>query len=386
MLERRSHVSAIRNLFRSHPVVAILGPRQVGKTTLARLYAGSTTFRTQHFDLEDEDDLARLSEPTLALSHLRGLVIIDEIQRRPELFPALRVLVDQPKTRRRFLVLGSASPELLRQSSETLAGRIAYHELPGFSIEEVGIDAANRLWLRGGFPRSFLAKSEAISQDWRKHFVRTFLERELSQFGFNVSPSVLRRFWTMVAHYHGQLWNASEVGASLGLADTTVRRHLDLMTATFMIRQLLPWSENLGKRQVKSPKVYIADSGILHTLLGINRKVELESNPKLGASWEGFLLDQVVQHMKAQREECFFWRTHQGAELDLLIVRGKKRLGFEFKRTSAPTVTKSMHIAVQDLHLDSLHVIHGGARSFPMADGIRAVAADQILTELKPFR
>jgi predicted AAA+ superfamily ATPase len=371
VLGRKSHVVAIGRLFRSHPVVAILGPRQVGKTTLARLYASAAASDVQHFDLEDADDLGRLAEPMLALGALRGLTIIDEVQRRPELFSALRVLVDRPGAHQRFLVLGSASPD---------------HELPGFSLDEVGKGALTKLWLRGGFPRSFLAKSEADSLDWRKSFVRTFLERDIPQLGLRLPAVTLRRFWTMVAHYHGQIWNASEIGASLALADTTVRRYLDLMTATFMVRQLAPWFENVGKRQVKSPKVYLTDSGLLHTLLGLPDLHALEAHPKLGFSWEGFLIEQVVQRLGAERDECFFWATHQGAELDLLVIRGGRRYGFEFKRTSAPTVTKSMRIAMEDLALHSLDVIHAGAHSFPMDKKIRAVAAGRLLLDLQPLR
>ena len=386
MRDRAEHLGAVKKLFQSHPVVAILGPRQVGKTTLARQYAATLKSPAHHFDLEDADDLARLRDPKLTLGGLRGLVIIDEIQRRPELFPTLRVLVDTPKTSLRFLVLGSASPELLRQSSETLAGRIAYHELSGFSLGEVDPHRMNRLWLRGGFPRAFLAKSDLASHDWRAGFVRSFLERDLPQLGFNLPAPQLRRFWTMVAHYHGQLWNASEIAGSMGVSDTTARRYLDLLASTFMVRFLLPWAENLGKRQVKSPKIYFADSGILHTLLGLRTMGDLETNPKLGASWEGFLLSELVSRLNASREECYFWATHQGAELDLLVVRGNQRLGFEFKRTSSPTVTKSMHIAGQDLKLDRLTVIHAGEHSFPLSDGIQAVSAQHLLTAIRPLR
>jgi len=341
---------------------------------------------SHHFDLEDLNDLGRLSEPRLTLGRLRGLVVIDEIQRRPDLFQTLRVLVDEAKNPRRVLVLGSASPELLRQSSETLAGRIAYHELSGFHLEEVGAGLLDRLWIRGGFPRSFLSKSEMASRDWRNSFVQTFLERDLPQLGLTLPAPTLRRFWTMVAHYHGQTWNASEISGSLGFTDTTARRYLDLLTATFMVRPLPPWSENLGKRQVKAPKIYLSDSGILHALLGLQGRDDLESNPKLGASWEGFLLNQVIERLEARREECFFWATHQGAELDLLVVRGNKRLGFEFKRTSTPTVTKSMHIAMHDLKLDSLTVIHAGPHSFPLPDGVQAVAASRLLEDIPTLR
>jgi predicted AAA+ superfamily ATPase len=286
----------------------------------------------------------------------------------------------------RFLVLGGASPELLKQSSETLAGRVAYHELTGFSLGEVDPKRMDRLWLRGGFPRSFLAKSDPASHDWRAGFVRTFLERDLPQLGLNLPAPQLRRFWTMVAHYHGQIWNASEIAGSMGISDTTARRYLDLLASTFMVRPLLPWAENLGKRQVKSPKIYFADSGILHTLLGLRTMDDLETNPKLGASWEGFLLSEIASRLNVSKEECYFWATHQGAELDLLIVRGNQRLGFEFKRTSSPTITKSMHIAMQDLKLDQLTVIHAGEHSFPLSDEIRTVSAHHLLTEIRPLR
>lgn len=386
MLDRAGQLGAIKRLFQSHPIVAILGPRQVGKTTLARQYVQSLKVPSHHFDLEDANDLARLSDPKLALGRLRGLVVIDEIQLRPELFPALRVLVDAPKNPLRVLVLGSASPELLKQSSETLAGRIAYHELSGFSLGEVEPLRLDRLWLRGGFPRSFLAKSDLVSHDWRAGFVRTFLERDLPQLGFNLPAPQLRRFWTMVAHYHGQIWNASEVAGSMGVADTTARRYLDLLTSTFMVRQLLPWAENLGKRQVKSPKIYFADSGILHTLLGLRTMGDLQTHPKLGASWEGFLLSELITRLNVAWDECYFWATHQGAELDLLVVRGNRRHGFEFKRASSPTVTKSMHIAMQDLKLDQLTVLHAGEHDFPLSDGIQAVSAQHLLTAIRPLR
>jgi predicted AAA+ superfamily ATPase len=386
VLDRAVHLGAIKRLFQSHSVVAILGPRQVGKTTLARHYAETLKSTAHHFDLEDADDLARLSDAKLTLGRLRGLVVIDEIQRRPELFPTLRVLVDTPKTSLRFLVLGSASPEFLKQSSETLAGRIAYHELSGFSHGEVDPKRMDRLWLRGGFPRSFLAKSDPASQDWRAGFVRTFLEHDLPQLGLNLPSPQLRRFGTMVAHYHGQLWNASEIAGSMGISDTTARRYLDLLASTFLVRLLLPWSENLGKRQVKTPKIYFTDSGILHTLLGLRTMADLENNPKLGASWEGFLLSELASRLNIGKEECYFWATHQGAELDLLVVRGNQRLGFEIKRTSSPTITKSMHIAIQDLKLDQLTVIHAGEHSFPLSGEMQAVSARHLLTEIHPLR
>jgi len=365
--------------------VGILGARQVGKTTLAKQVARKLSVPATFFDLEKPADLARLAEPMLALEDLRGLVVLDEIQLRPELFPALRVLIDRPRTAK-FLILGSASPELLRQSSESLAGRIFYHPFGGFTLAEVGVPHLQRLWLRGGFPRSYLARSERASTEWRQGFIQTFLERDLPQLGVTIPAGTLRRFWTMLAHYHGQVWQASEFARSFGVADTTIRRYLDLLVGTFLIRLLLPWHENLGKRQVKSPKIFFADTGLLHTLLGIRTWRDLETNPKLGTSWEGFLMAQVVDRLQARPEECFFWATHSGAELDLLVVRGQQRRGFEFKRTDAPTVTPSMRTALSDLGLASLDVIHAGERTFSLASQIRAVAATRLLSDINPLR
>jgi uncharacterized protein len=319
----------------------------------------------------------------LALKPLRGLVVIDEIQRIPNLFPILRALVDRPHRPTRFLVLGSASPELLRQSSETLAGRIVYHEVDGFSLEEVGVAHQSRLWIRGGLPRSFLARSEAESHEWRQGFIRTFLERDMPQLGFLVNAATMRRFWTMLAHYHGQIWNASEFARSFGVADTTVRDHLDRLTSAMVVRQFPPWHENVGKRQVKSSKVYIADSGLLHTLLNLRTQDDVEAHPKLGASWEGWVLEQIIRQLNVDRQECFFWATYGGAELDLLVVRGRKRLGFEAKRTVAPSLTPSMRHALLDLHLDRIDVIHAGEQTFALADRVRAVAVSRLLEDLK---
>jgi predicted AAA+ superfamily ATPase len=374
--------NAVTALLRHHPVVAILGARQVGKTTLARTIARDATGAVTWFDLEDPDDLARLAEPALALRELRGLVVLDEVQRLPGLFAVLRVLADRPRRPARFLVLGSASPELLRQSAETLAGRIAFHELRGFSLAEVGIRAWPRLWLRGGFPRAYTAVTDAASARWRRDFVRTFLERDIPQLGIDIPAPTLRRFWSMLAHYHGQIWNASELARAFGVADTTVRRYLDLLTAAFVVRQLPAWFENLGKRQVKAPKIYLADSGLLHTLLGLTSRRDLERHPKIGASWEGFALQETIDRLGARPEECFFWATHAGAELDLLVVRGRKRLGFEFKRTAAPTLTRSMRSARDDLRLERLDVIHAGAHTFPLAPDVRAVALSRLTEDL----
>ncbi len=384
-IARPGDLARLRRLLRSHPVVGILGPRQVGKTTLARSLLSRLPGASTAFDLEDPADLARLADARLSLEPLRGLVVIDEIHRRPDLFPLLRVLADRPRHPARFLVLGSASPELLRQSSESLAGRIAYHELAGFSLEDVGSGRADRLWLRGGFPRSFLARTEREGDEWRRTFVRSFVERDLPQLGITIPAITLERFWAMLAHYHAQVWNASEFARSFGVSDTTVRRYLDLLSATFVVRVLLPWSENLGKRQLRSPKVYLADSGILHALLGIRERRDLERHPKLGASWEGFALEAVVRRLGVDRRECYFWGTHSGAELDLLVVRGRRRWGFEFKRTSAPVVTRSMRVALEDLRLERLDVVHGGPHTFPLARRIRAVALPRLLDDLEPL-
>ncbi len=361
--------------------MSILGARQVGKTTLAKETRLSGRAPAAWFDLEDPAHLARLADPMLALRGLRGLIVIDEVQRLPGLFPVLRVLADRPGRPARFLLLGSASPDLRRQGSESLAGRIAHYILPPLDLDEVGRASGERLWIRGGFPRAFLARSEAASVEWRREFVSAFLERDLPQLGFGLPPQTMRRFWTMLAHYHGQVWNASEFARSFGVADTTARNYLDALSATFVARQLRPWHENLAKRQVKSPKIYLSDSGLLHTLLGIESRRELESHPRLGASWEGFALEEVIRRLGARPEECYFWATHAGAELDLLIVKGGKRLGFEFKRTESPSLTASMRIAFKDLKLDGLEVIHAGGETFPLAEKIRAVPLARVRSE-----
>jgi len=385
MIERPREIKTLRELLARNPVVGIIGARQVGKTTLARLFVSQIHGPIHYFDLENPEDEARLSDPMLVLKELTGLVVIDEIQRLPGLFPVLRVLVDRQRSPARFLVLGSASPELLRQGSETLAGRIIYHELKGFGLDEVGIVNQHRLWLRGGFPRSYLSRTNAASQEWRGGFIRTFLERDLPQLGINIRATTLRRFWTMLAHYHGQIWNSSEFARSFGVADTTVRNYLDVLASALVITELQAWHENIGKRQIKSPKIYLSDSGILHTLLNITHQQDLERHPKLGASWEGFVIGQVIRQLGAKPDECYFWGTHAGGELDLLIVRGRVRLGFEIKRTGSPRLTPSMRNAWHDLKLKSLDVIHAGGHTFPMADGIRAVAFSNLLKELKPM-
>jgi hypothetical protein len=386
MIERTQEMKTLSGLLLRHPVVGIIGARQVGKTTLARQFAERRKGPVVFFDMENPADLARLDDPLLALRDLKGLVVIDEVQRRPELFPVLRVLADRPRQSARFLVLGSASPGLLRQSSESLAGRIAYHQINGFALDEAGASQWERLWLRGGFPRSFLARSNAASDEWRREFIRAFLERDIPQFGSGVPSATLYRFWAMLAHYHGQVWNASEFARSFGVADTTVRSYLDLLTSALVIRQLPPWHENLAKRQVKSPKVYIADSGLLHALLNVRTRADLDTHPKVGASWEGFVIQEVMRRLSARREECWFWATHGGAELDLLVVRGSRRFGFEVKRTTAPQLTPSMRSALSDLRLHRLDVIHAGDATFPLADRVRAVAFSRIVEDLRPLR
>lgn len=385
MIQREREQVILQKLLRRHPVVAIVGARQVGKTTLARQVATAAGRPATLFDLENPEHLARLSDPMLVLKGLRGLVVIDEIQRLPNFFPILRVLADRSPLPAQFLLLGSASPELLRQSAESLAGRIVYHELAGFSLEEVGAERHERLWLRGGFPRSYLARSAAESGAWRQDFIRTFLERDLPQLGIAVAAATLRRFWTMLAHYHAQTWNSSEFARSFGVADHTVRRYLDLLTSALVVRQLPPWFENVSKRQVKAPKVYIRDSGLLHSLLNLRSLTDVESHPKLGASWEGFAIEQLICRLAARAEECFFWATHSGSEVDLLIVRGRRRLGFEVKRTSSPRLTPSMRHALSDLKLDRLDVIHAGDDTFPLSPRVRALALSRLLTDLKPL-
>lgn len=385
-IDRPGHRRRIAALLRRSPIVAILGARQTGKTTLARSFLREWKGPSAFFDLENPADLGRLADPLLALRSLRGLVVLDELQHRPDLFEVLRVLADRPGRPARFLTLGSASPRLLKGSSESLAGRIAFHELGGLSLEEVGVRWRERLWLRGGFPRAFVARSERESYEWREDFTRTFLERDVAQLGIAVSSMTLGRFWRMLAHYHGQVWNAAELARSFGVSDMTVRRYLDLLAATFVVRVLPPWHENLAKRQVKAPKIYLADSGLLHTLLGIRSFDDLESHPKIGASWEGFGLTAVVNRLQARWSDCFFWATHGGAELDLLVVHGRTRLGFEFKRTTAPAVTPSMRTALEDLRLTRLDVIHAGDDTFAMAPRVRALSWSRLLEDLSPLR
>jgi len=317
-----------------------------------------------YFDLESQPDRLRLQNPEMVLGSIEGTAIVDEIQVMPALFNVLRVLVDRPSSRARFLILGSASPEIIRNVSETLAGRIEFIELSGFNLHETGVSHWKKLWLRGGFPKSFLAKSGSDSLAWREGFIRTFLERDIPQLGITIPSAAMRRFWTMLAHYSGQIWNASELGRSMGLSDKTVRCYIDILAGTFMIRQLQPWHENISKRQVKAPKIYFRDSGMLHSLLDVSDFDILLGNPKAGASWEGFALEQVLHAL--QPKQPFFWATHGGAELDLFFFHRGKRYGVEFKFNEAPAVTKSMHAALQDLQLDHLWIIYPGLDRYPV--------------------
>ena len=372
MFKRDEYLQKIEDHFRVHSVCAILGPRQVGKTTLARMFVEEKMGGIARlFDLENPLDLARLENPMLSLSpEPEKLIVIDEIQMRPDLFPVLRVLVDDPKCQRKLLILGSASRDLIRQSSETLAGRIGYIELPPFSLYET--KDSQKLWLRGGFPRSYLAQSDADSFLWRQNYITTFLERDIPALGFAIPPQQMRRFWLMLAHYHGQVFKASEIGRSLGVSDQTSRRYLDVLAGTFMVRILSPWFENIKKRQVRSPKIYFRDSGILNALLDIKDKHNLETYPRLGAFWEGFALEEIIREYEASTQEVFFWATHADAELDLFLIKQGKRLGFEFKYTDVPRVTKSMKIALSDLNLDHLTVVYPGKETFELDDKITA--------------
>lgn len=350
-------------------IVVLLGPRQCGKTTLAREFLSPDS--ANYFDLEDPVSLMRLEEPMTALRELEGLVVIDEIQRRAELFPTLRVLADRKPLPARFLILGSASPDLLRQSSESLAGRVEVITMGGFDLAEVGSEASAKLWLRGGFPDSFTAANESDSFSWRKNFIQTFLERDLPQAGISIAPMALFRFWSMLAHYHGQVWNAAEPAKSLGVSQPTVRRYLDLLTGFFMVRQLAPWHANLKKRQVKSPKIYFRDSGLLHQILGIRSEKDLLGSPKCGASWEGYVIEEAIQ--TCQPDESYFWGTHNGAEIDLIMVKDGRLIGVECKRMDAPKLTPSMQIAMTDLKLDRIAVIYPGIKRYPLTDKIEAV-------------
>ena len=375
MFVRTTDLALVRTALRRSRVVALLGPRQCGKTTLAREFVSADS--PNYFDLEDPTSLARLAEPETSLRPLKGLVVIDEVQRQPELFPILRVLADRRPLPARFLLLGSAAPELLRQASESLAGRIETVPLEGFRLADLGAGAQPRHWLRGGFPLAFTARSAADSFAWRRQFLQTFLERDLPQLGLGTPSAALHRFWSMVAHYHGQIWNAADPARALGVNESTVRRYLDLMTGVFMVRQLPPWFENLGKRQVKAPKVYVRDSGLLHALLGLGTQRDLEHHPKLGASWEGYAVEEVLKALRP--DEAYFWATHNGAEIDLLLFKGGKRIGVECKRADAPTFTPSMRIALTDLKLDQLIVVYPGERRYRLDKRVEVVPLAELV-------
>jgi len=379
-MDRPAYIEKVERQFDIHPVVALFGPRQCGKTTLARMFAAAAGGPVAHFDLEDPADLAALAQPRLVLQALRGLVVIDEIQRLPELFPVLRVLADRPDNPLRLLILGSASRDLIRQSSETLAGRIGHIEMTPFSAAEVSAAEIDKLWRRGGFPKSYLAASEAASHQWRRDYVATFLERDLPDLGIAIPPATLRRFWMMLAHCHGQVINFSELGRSFGAADTTIRRYLDILAGTFMVRQLQPWHANVAKRQVKSPKLYFRDSGLLHFLLGIVDAETLYRHPKLGPSWEGFAIEQIVRLHDADPGAVYFWATHGGAEVDLLIMQGDRPIGYEIKFTQQPRTTRAMHAAIETLGLEDLRVVYPGDKSFPLAEHIRAIGLRELCT------
>ena len=364
MIPRISYLNQLNRALTRNPIVAMIGPRQCGKTTLARQILPSD--HANFFDLEEPAVAGLMENPRTALQNLKGVVVIDEAQRQPRLFPVLRVLADRPQNPATFLILGSASPELSRQSSESLAGRVELIEMHGFSSKEVG--NLELLWQRGGFPRSFLAADEVDSFDWRKNFVRTFLERDLAALGFGMSPAVMGRFWTMLAHYHGQVWNGSEIAASMGIAPNTARAYLDALEQTYLIRRLLPWQANLGKRLVKTPKIYFRDSGIFHTLSGIRTPSELLTHPKLGASWEGFALEEILR--SHQPDEAYFYAVHSSCELDLLMIQQGRKIGVEFKRADAPTLTRSMKIVLADLELDELWVVYPGQRSYSIGENM----------------
>lgn len=372
----RHSLAQITQAFKVNPVVALLGPRQCGKSTLASDYASKLKGEVHFFDLENPRDQYQLENPILALEDLKGLIVIDEIQRAPNLFPYLRSFVDQRKRQIKLLILGSASRDLIQQSSESLAGRISYIELTPFQLNEV--ENINKLQLRGGFPLSYLASSEKISLKWRNDYITTFLERDLYEFGFKISPQTMRRFWMMLTHYHGQILNYSELSRSFGVSDMTVRHYLEILTQTFMIRLLQPWHENISKRQVKAPKLFFRDTGIFHTLLGVSNKIDLKNHPKIGASWEGFAMEEIISTLGIRNEECFFWGTHSSAEIDLLTFQNGKRIGYEFKYSDIPTLTTSMKIAFDDLKLDHLYVVVPKTKKMKIGERITGISLEDI--------
>jgi hypothetical protein len=369
MVKRGELLKRLQLALKRSRVVALIGPRQCGKTTIARELVDPES--PNYFDLEDPPSLSRLDQPMSALRELDGLVVIDEVQRRPDLFPILRVLADRRPLPARFLVLGSASPGFLRQASESLAGRIETISMAGFSLAELGAGAQSRHWLRGGFPSSYLARSESDSLAWRKSFIQAFLERDLPQWGIVAPAFSLLRFWTMLAHYHGQVWNAADPARSLGVSEPTARRYLDILSGVFMVRQLQPWHANLKKRQVKAPKIYFRDTGLLHQLLGIHSARDLLTHPKGGASWEGYVIEEAIRAVDP--DEAFFWATHNGAEIDLLLRKNGRLFGVECKKADAPNLTPSMRIALADLKLERISVVFPGQRRYSLADRVSAV-------------
>ena len=369
MVERLVYKKTVESALERGRAVALIGPRQCGKTTLAREFVDADS--SNYFDLEDPVDVARLSDPKNALSSLCGLVVIDEVQLCPDLFPVLRVLLDRKPLPAKFLILGSASPDLLKQSSESLAGRLELVEMEGFGLREVGDEAMTDLWTRGGFPLSFLSDNDADSFQWRRSFIRLFLERDIQRHGIEVPVVTLHRFWTMLAHSHGNIWNSAPFASSLGISQPTVRRYLDIMSGLFMVRQIQPWHVNIKKRQVKSPKVYVRDTGILHSLLGIKTESDILTHPCCGASWEGFVIEEIIRTIKP--DDFYYWATYQGAEIDLIIFKGAERYGFEIKRSDAPSMTASMHMALETLQLKSITVIYPGSKRYSLADNVMVV-------------
>jgi len=375
MLDRAGLEARIREALRRSRGVVLAGPRQVGKTTLARQFLPAD--HPNYFDLEDPEARARLAAPMSALRDLRGLVVIDEVQRTPDLFPVLRVLMDRDSRNGQYLLLGSASPNLLRQTGETLLGRVEVIEVTGFNLDETGPEGLQALWARGGYPLAYTAATDADSLHWRKEAINRFVEGELPLLGLNVPAPAMLRFWTMLAHYHGQIWNAADPARSLGVSEPTVRRYLDYLTQTYMVRQLQPWHENLGKRQVKSPKIYFRDTGLLHALMGVTDPASLLAHPKSGASWEGYALEQVIR--LARPDAAYFWSTRHGAELDLLLFRGGERVGVEFKRADAPRMTHSSHIVLRDLKLDRLYIVYPGRQRYRLAEKVEVVPLTALL-------
>lgn len=379
MIERARLNKYIKAGLKRSRAVVLLGPRQCGKTTLAREFVKSTS--SNYFDLEDPECLIRLTDPKTAFGQLKGVIVVDEVQRQPDLFPVLRVLLDRKPLPAKFLILGSASADLLRQSSETLAGRIETVIMDGFGLDEVGHQKASRLWLRGGFPLSFLAKNDADSFIWRKNFIQMFLERDLRLQGINIPAMSLHRFWAMLAHSHGQIWNASGPASSLGVTQPTARRYLDILTGVFMVRQLQPWHVNIKKRQVKAPKIYIRDTGMLHALLGLKTESDLFGHPKCGASWEGFAIEEIIRVV--QPDDVYFWATHNGAEVDLIFLKGGHMYGVECKRADAPVMTPSMRIALNDLKLKRIVVIYPGKQRYLLHKKVEVVPLEIIFNGAK---